>query len=59
MYAEQNGGAGRRSDFCGPGMDKGLIAALKKQGVRILTASDAHCPEDVGIDIAGLEELIK
>ncbi|MBO4933163.1 MAG: hypothetical protein J6I42_13370 [Clostridia bacterium] len=29
-------------------MAPALYAAMKRHGVRIRTASDAHCPEDVG-----------
>ncbi len=58
MYAEQSSGAFRRCpDTAGLGMDKELIRALKRHGVQILTASDAHCPKDVGLDIAELTEL--
>jgi histidinol-phosphatase (PHP family) len=45
MYAEQNGGAYRRCpDTTELGMNTGMIKAMKNHGVRILTASDAHCP---------------
>ena len=47
MYAEQNSGISRRTD-AEAGMSAGLLAAMKRHGVRIMTASDAHCPEDVG-----------
>lgn len=59
MYAEQNGGAFRRCPATArPGMHPDLVAALQKYGVPILTASDAHCPEDVGKDIRLLEALL-
>lgn len=57
MYAEQNGGASRRSPV-EPGMNPSLIAELKQRGVQILTASDAHRPEDAGAGIAELVNLI-
>ena len=60
MYAEQNGGAYRRCpDTCEPGMDAGLIKALRNENVTILTASDAHRPEDVGIYVKEMQELLQ
>ena len=47
MYAEQNSGIARRTS-AEAGMAPALYAAMKRHGVRIRTASDAHCPEDVG-----------
>ena len=48
MYAEQNSGVSRRSSAeCG--MNREFVEILKKHGVRILTASDAHYPDDVGL----------
>jgi len=59
MYAEQSSGAFRRcSDTCEPGMDAGFIEALKKHSVKIQTASDAHCPEDVGFYIKEMEKML-
>ena len=59
MYAEQSGGAHRRyPDTCGSGMEAGLLAAMKRRGVRILTASDAHCPEDVGFYVKEMELIL-
>lgn len=56
MYVEQSSGSFRRcpdiSDF---GMDVELIKAIKKHEVKIKTASDAHCPEDVGLYVKELE----
>jgi len=49
MYADQNSGVFRRCPEMGvPGMDAELIRILKQHRVRIVTSSDAHCPEDVG-----------
>ena len=60
MYAEQSSGAFRRCPVtCGPGMDTGLIAALKRRGVKIQTASDAHSPEEVGYYIKEMSEMLK
>lgn len=57
MYADQNSGAQRRCPDTAPlGMDKELIKALRRHNVKIITSSDAHCPEDVGYKI---KELMK
>lgn len=56
MYAEENSGIARRCpDTATLGMETALRAAMRKAGVRIQTASDAHCPEDVGDKIKALE----
>jgi histidinol-phosphatase (PHP family) len=56
MYVEQNSGSFRRCpDTSELGMDAGLIKSIKKHGVKIKTASDAHSPEDVGLYIKELE----
>lgn len=57
MYAEMNSGCYRRSG-CELGMNADLIQALKRHSVRILTASDAHCPGDVGAGIVTMEKMI-
>lgn len=60
MYAEQSSVSHRRCpDTSELGMNVGLIKALKQQGVKIQTASDAHCPEDVGLYIRELEEKLE
>jgi histidinol-phosphatase (PHP family) len=60
MHAEQSSGAHSRCpETAALGMDERLLAALKQHGVRIQTASDAHSPEDVGLHIAELEELVR
>ena len=59
MYADQNSGAFRRCpDTASLGMEKELLEILKKHHVRIVTSSDAHCPEDVGYRIRELETCI-
>jgi len=59
MYADQNSGVARRcSETSELGMNKELLRALKKRNVRIITSSDAHCPEDVGDKIAELEKCV-
>lgn len=57
MYAEQSSGIHRRAD-AEIGMNSDLIMAMKRHNVRIITASDAHCPEDVGLYLKEAEEMI-
>ena len=60
MYAEENSGTSRRCPETSPlGMDAALLCAMKRHGVRIMTASDTHCPEDVGDKIAEMEIIIQ
>lgn len=55
MYCEQNNGIHRRCpDTAEPGLNKDMLKAMKKYNVKIVTASDAHRPEDVGYGIAEL-----
>lgn len=59
MYADQNSGAARRCpDTASLGMDTELLSILKKNNVKIITSSDAHCPEDVGYKIKELNDCI-
>ena len=39
-------------------MDEELLRILKKNHVKIILSSDAHCPEDVGYKIRELNRLI-
>lgn len=57
MYAEHNSGISRRSN-AELGMNEDMLAAMKKNGVRIITASDAHCPEDTGLYIKELNDIL-
>ena len=41
------------------GMNADLIKSLKSHNVKVQTASDAHCPEDVGLYIAELERNLE
>lgn len=60
LYADQNSGVERRCpDTASLGMDRELLRALKKNAVKIITSSDAHCPEDVGYKIKELSSLIE
>ena len=60
MYADQNSGAERRCpDTASLGMEQELLRILKKHHVKIITSSDAHCPEDVGYKIRELERCVE
>jgi histidinol-phosphatase (PHP family) len=59
MYAEQSGGIfNRGTSGAELGMNTNLLSAMKNHNVKILTASDAHCPEDVGVNIAELQAML-
>ena len=59
MYADENSGVARRcAGTATLGMNAELLGALKRHGVRIITSSDAHCPEDVGDRIPEMEKLL-
>ena len=59
MYADENSGVARRcAGTATLGMNADLLRALKRHGVRIITSSDAHCPEDVGDRIREMEGLL-
>ncbi len=60
MYADQNSGVSRRCpETASLGMDGELLRILKKNHVKIIPSSDAHCPEDVGYKIKELNNLIE
>ena len=40
-------------------MEPPLLQEMLRSGVRIQTASDAHCPSDVGLGIQGAEEFLQ
>ncbi|BCN30491.1 PHP domain-containing protein [Anaeromicropila herbilytica] len=59
MYAEQSGGLHLNySESCELGMNKTMLNVFKERGVRILTASDAHSPENVGAYIRELQGML-
>lgn len=59
MYIEQSSGIYRRCPHTAElGMNEKMLLYMKKHNVRIVTVSDAHCPEDVGSYISELNELI-
>lgn len=58
MYAEQSSGIYRRCPQTAElGMHKDMLKSMKKHHVKIVTVSDAHCPDDVGSNISELQEL--
>jgi Histidinol phosphatase and related hydrolases of the PHP family len=60
MYAEQSGGLhlnyGSHYEL---GLNEEMLKVFIHKGVRILTASDAHSPGDVGANIAELQMLLR
>lgn len=59
MYVDQNSGVARRCpETATLGMDEELLRILKKNKIKIITSSDAHCPEDVGYKIKELNNCI-
>ncbi|MPN13274.1 hypothetical protein SDC9_160595 [bioreactor metagenome] len=57
MYAEQSSGIKRRVN-AEIGMNSDMLNAMKWHGVKIVTASDAHCPEDVGLYLYEAKEKL-
>ncbi len=57
MYAEQSSGIKRRTGAA-LGMDPELLAVMKRYGVTIRTASDAHYPEEVGLGVRQLYKML-
>ena len=59
IYADQNSGVYRKcADTASLGMEKELLRILKKYNVKMITSSDAHCPEDVGDKIRELQDCV-
>jgi histidinol-phosphatase (PHP family) len=58
MYAEQSGGLALNYGFKGLGLNPGMLKVFKENGVRMLTASDAHRPEHTGANIRELQEIL-
>lgn len=60
VYAEQSGGLHLNySKDCELGMNKQMLKIFIDKGVNILTASDAHKPDDVGANIIELQNLLQ
>ena len=55
MAAEVSAGLANNYGRPGVGMEPGLLGAMRGVGVRLVTASDAHRPEDVGLGIGECE----
>lgn len=59
MYAEENSGIYRRCpETASLGMNGLMLSIMKENSVRVLTVSDAHCPEDVGDKIKEMGDFI-
>ncbi|HWR05325.1 PHP domain-containing protein [Sporomusa sp.] len=58
MYAEQSGGLTLNYGFAELGLNPQILRVFKDNGVRILTASDAHKPEHAGENISKLQALL-
>ena len=58
ICAEQNGGVHMKHNEIELGLAPEFLKAVKENGVKIITASDAHRPEDVGRNIAELVKTI-
>ncbi len=52
MYAEQSGGLALNYGYPTLGMNDKMLNIFKQRGVTMLTASDAHRPEDVGANLS-------
>lgn len=59
MYAEESSGLTINYDNMPLGMNEKMLAAMQKHNVKILTASDAHIPDNVGRYISEMETIIK
>ncbi len=58
MYAEQSGGLALNYGFSELGMNRIMLKTFKQNNVKIMTASDAHKPEHIGMNIEKLQKLI-
>lgn len=58
VCAEQNGGVHMKHNEIELGLAPDFLKAVKSNGVKIITSSDAHRPEDVGRNIAELVKTI-
>ncbi len=59
MYAEQSGGLALNYNTSLLGMNEKMLHIFLANDVQIMTASDAHRPEDVGANIKVLEQLLE
>lgn len=58
MYAEQSGGLALNYGYPTPGMNDKMLNIFKQRGVTMLTASDAHRPEDVGANLSEMAVVL-
>lgn len=58
ICAEQNGGVHLKHPEIELGLAPGFLEAVKRHGVKIITSSDAHHPEHVGMNIKELMETL-
>ena len=54
VYAEQSCGLHNNYGAAEKGMNPDMLAVFLRKGVKLRSASDAHCPEDVGKGLVGL-----
>ena len=58
MYVEQSGGLVLNHGCSELGMNRSMLKVFKNNGVKIMTASDAHKPEHTGANIFELQQLV-
>lgn len=59
MYVEQSSGLAINYKDPELGMNKGMLEAMARHGVPVLTASDAHVPENVGKLVREMSDIIR
>ena len=58
MYIEESSGLVVNYGDTEAGMNKNMLRAMIQQNVQILTASDAHVPQDIGKYVYEMSKLI-
>ena len=59
MYIEESSGLAINYADTELGMNEKMLEIMMKQGVRILTASDAHVPQNVGRMVKEMNNLMR
>lgn len=59
MYIEENSGLAINYGDTALGMNEKMLEIMMNQGVRILTASDAHVPQNVGKMVKEMNDLMR
>lgn len=59
IYVEQSGGLALNYGHEELGMNQIMLKVFKQNGVKVLTASDAHKPEHAGANILKLQQLVE